>query len=411
LYLTRSGSSFSPPVPGSSVPQPVPTAATPGPVRPTPGRSWWPTALLLLTVMLVATSMIGIVAKARSSSRARGSAVASPSEPSSAPTPEVAPKWRRYAQQTVAVTPGSGGSRWFPCTINPTPGGLIVRARLTDMAGVEPASAEAVPRPADLAASTFESSRAYVVVPLVDPATAASTRESAWEQQLGRTTTTLGGLRPLWVRFVDRADPAEMSWEPVQAGTSTWAGAASEFRGPSHLKPTYSRTLAPYGRSGARRVTHYVGTPVPTIAGWRLRVGGALGEASQVVTRSKGAGEDLIGADELAVAPTGVLVLQAEPVDGPPEPLGRLREGMASLARLIILQGAAGGVLLVPPLPDLLAAKVIDSVWRFADTSPEDYHPVLLLDLLDDVQVTVASAEPPVSAMGDRPSLDVCLFL
>jgi hypothetical protein len=72
------------------------------------------------------------------------------------------------------------------------------------------------------------------------------------------------------------------------------------------------------------------------------------------------AGEELLILDDLAAHGTALVVLQAEPVDRGPQPLGRQSEGTCALAAELTASGA-GAVLVVPPLPDALAAKVVSA--------------------------------------------------
>ncbi|MEV4063613.1 hypothetical protein [Nonomuraea dietziae] len=122
-----------------------------------------------------------------------------------------------------------------------------------------------------------------------------------------------------------------------------------DYRGPDHL--------APRALSGGRAL--WVGTLVRTADGLRLRVADDRSAPSGAQSR-----ERLM---DLAPPPDFV-VLQAEPVDGPPEPLGSAHALAANLARALC-EGGTPAALVVPPLPDELAAQVIAAcadwpIWR-----------------------------------------------
>jgi hypothetical protein len=110
-------------------------------------------------------------------------------------------------------------------------------------------------------------------------------------------------------------------------------------------------------------VPYHVGTPVGTRAGWRLRVTGTTGEDARAESRGKLSGEELLAAHQLGATGAPLVVLQAEPVDGPPEPLGDLREGFAGLAQALLDAGAVA-VLMVQPLPDAIGELVRQAVMR-----------------------------------------------
>jgi hypothetical protein len=112
----------------------------------------------------------------------------------------------------------------------------------------------------------------------------------------------------------------------------------------------------PTRRAGVR---HIVGTPVGTAAGWRLRTLDAADPAGPE-SRGRFAGERLASAEDLAA---GVVVLQAEPVDGPPMPLGDLRRGFTGLARELLDAGISA-VLVMPPLPDTLGHDIRTALAR-----------------------------------------------
>jgi hypothetical protein len=118
-------------------------------------------------------------------------------------------------------------------------------------------------------------------------------------------------------------------------------------------------------------------------------------------------GEDLLGPDDLPFGLTSLVVLQADLVDDPPRPLRRLRTGMFGLAREFGDTGVA--VLVVPPLPDDLAARVVSKVAEAS--SVFEFTPVRVLDLFHEIRSMVAARETELSEDGERPSLDVVLIV
>jgi hypothetical protein len=120
------------------------------------------------------------------------------------------------------------------------------------------------------------------------------------------------------------------------------------------------------------------------VSGWRLRVQGAEDTVADSArwTRATVAGEQLLGLGSLPVRveDCALLVLQAEPVDGPAQELGILRPGFVGLAREALELGA-GAVLVVPPLPDPLAADVVREVWSRAEISSLPPRPSELVAL------------------------------
>jgi hypothetical protein len=144
-----------------------------------------------------------------------------------------------------------------------------------------------------------------------------------------------------------------------------WRSAFADFRGPRHLAPTLAgQSSEVAGDLG--RISYVVGTPVKTAGGWRLRVAdasGLPGAGANQASRGSIAGEELLNLEEPGFVRTMLLVLQADPVDGPPQPLGKQREGFLSLARTAF-GSHSDAVLVIPPLPDDLAAAVVKTVWQ-----------------------------------------------
>jgi hypothetical protein len=131
-------------------------------------------------------------------------------------------------------------------------------------------------------------------------------------------------------------------------------------------------------------------------------------------TRGTLEGEQLLGPDELRAERTALAVLQAEPVDGPPRPLGDLRQGMCALASELRAAGA-GAVLVVPPLPDSLSSRVVAEVSRIMTRNQDRMHPTRVLDLVDHLRGLIRTgpevAEPASSAGAQVAALDLLLFV
>jgi hypothetical protein len=161
-------------------------------------------------------------------------------------------------------------------------------------------------------------------------------------------------------------------------------GAGPRFRGPYHLAPNPAHDLPAYAPIS---VLHLVGEPVPTAAGWRLRVQGAVSEAAQYSqSRGKYAGEELLDPGDAAAGRPTLVVLQADTGDGPPQPLDYLREGMLELAGAI--KNAGPTVLVVPPVPDPLAREIIQRCADFG-RRPSTITPGAIADLTREIGVLV----------------------
>jgi hypothetical protein len=366
---------------------------------------------------------------------------------------------RRYIQRTVGVDLSRPAAKLFPVRVTPTASGLLFERQTTPVEVTSPDRPLGLPVLADLPARLFWSRRQYVVVPLL---TTSEDDSQAWEQDLGASDPRLAGRRPLWIRL------SESGW---RAGVSIWLLGATDhpqwnhagvlFRGPRALDPQLSAAakgstsqvvLAALRRllrspdvrhpespsqvvlAALRRllrsadvrhpespsqevlaVLHLVGTPVPTAAGWRIRVAGA-GPHPEAMKQTRGTleGEQLLGPDELRAERTALAVLQAEPVDGPPRPLGDLRQGMCALASELRAAGA-GAVLVVPPLPDSLSSRVVAEVSRIMTRNQDRMHPTRVLDLVDHLRGLIRTgpevAEPASSAGAQVAALDLLLFV
>jgi hypothetical protein len=111
--------------------------------------------------------------------------------------------------------------------------------------------------------------------------------------------------------------------------------------------------------------------------------------------------------DSLGAGRARLVVLQAEPLDGPPRALGDLAPGFRALAREAIDAGAEM-VIVVPTLPDALAAELVAATWSRMATRR-------LRPSMSDLYSLAAKAKklandgPPAS--GDQAVLDVLVFL
>jgi hypothetical protein len=342
----------------------------------------------------------------------------------------------RHIQRTVGVDLSRPPAKLFPVRMSPTSSGLLFERQATSVGPTSPDRPLGLPVLADLPGRLIWSRRKYVVVPLLttqDPS-------QAWEQELGASDPQLAGRRPLWIRMSDSGWRAGVSlWLLAARDHPQWIRAGVLFRGPRLLDPqllaagfkeSRSQQLlgvalrllrisdAPRSESPSpdvHAVLHLVGTPVPTAAGWRIRVAGAAAQP-EAMKQSRGTleGEQLLGPDELPAARTALAVLQAEPADGPPRPLGDLREGMCALANELRTAGA-GAVLVVPPLPDSLASRVVAEISRIMIRDRNRMHPTRVLELVDHLRGLIRTApevtEPAPQANVEVAWLDLLLFV
>jgi hypothetical protein len=353
---------------------------------------------------------------------------------------------------------GRSEAKLIPVRINPTAAGLLLERQPTLVEVISSDRPLGLPELADLPAHLIWSRQEFVVVPLLT----SQDDSQAWEQDLGASDPSLAGRRPLWIRMSDTEWRRGGSiWVLGATSHPQWNRAGTLFLGPRLLDPELSAAATAsasqkvfatvhslLGPSAARRleatlqtilaglrrllrrsdaarseptsqevlsVLHLVGTPVPTAAGWRIRVAGAMSQPEAIKqTRGTLEGEQLLGPDELPAAQTALAVLQAEPVDGPSRPLGDLREGMCALASELRTAGA-GAVLVVPPLPDSLASRVITEISRIMIQDRNRMHPTRVLELVDHlrgmIRTATETAEPASSADGQVAWLDLLLFV
>jgi hypothetical protein len=216
-----------------------------------------------------------------------------------------------------------------------------------------------------------------------------------WEQWLGPAGTAEQESQ-IWYRRV-AGPPRSLSY-------GTWRRAGALYRGPRHLAPVIDEL----DDRSALRLLHLVTTPVPTHGGWRLRVTDT-GRALGVVTRGKRADEELLSIDQFPLKNTAVVVLQADPVDRYAEPLGDLRAGFITCAQDLVA-GGAGAVLVIPPLPDRLAADAVKIAWRAIAGKFTRPSPMSLLRIAAHLKKLIAEAERPPDNT-ESAVLDVQLFL
>lgn len=162
-------------------------------------------------------------------------------------------------------------------------------------------------------------------------------RGEDWERRLAAAAPPASARTIVFARFGSGRYPPVADW-PADPGP------AQTYRGPRHLRPDDARPASTV-------IVQAIGTPVHTMSGMRLRV-------SDDGPNPSAAGEEtLLGIEDLDVSGIPLAVLQADPVDGAAAPLGEDRAGFVDLA-IAALDAGAGAVLVIPPLPDELAAAV-----------------------------------------------------
>jgi len=226
-------------------------------------------------------------------------------------------------------------------------------------------------------------------------------------EELARQLARTPGAEALYVRFRQSRPP--LTWRLWEDAPGAGSAIGADYRGPPQLAPVV--TSPPRRALDRRSVLHLVGTPVATAAGWRLRIPAAASSSQGYEQQSRGVhvGEELVGADDLAVESTALVVVQAEPVDGPPQPLGEQYGGMCALAA-DIRDAGAGAVLVVPPLPDHLARAVVAMVRDQLTARRHKLHPVHVLDLAQQVKDDVNAADLQMFDFTHPSSRDVLLF-
>ena len=153
-----------------------------------------------------------------------------------------------------------------------------------------------------------------------------------WEQRLGAALSAERATALLCYRRY--GGPA---WTPRR---SEWSASWTEQYG---SVADQAPLLHPGALSASFRLLHIVGTPVRTSAGWRLRVASSSTQ-SQAASRGAEAGEELLSFSAFPLRRMGLAVLQAEPVDGPPQTLASLAAGFRGCAQEM-MDGGANAVL------------------------------------------------------------------
>ncbi|MBE8521898.1 ATP-binding protein [Amycolatopsis sp. H6(2020)] len=214
-----------------------------------------------------------------------------------------------------------------------------------------------------------------------------------WERALTAGLSARATPRVVLVRWVPGARRAVLLQE--------WRKRSEAFHGPVRLRPGRAWNDVP----GPRRLVQLVGTPVRTSAGWQIRVRDASGQAARETSRGAEHREELFDLQTVTREKVALLVLQAEPADGPPRPLGSDRDGFVRAAAAA-MDNAADAVLVLPPLPDDLAKDAVEMIWRSVGRA-EVLSAAKLLRLVADLKMMVSKAERPATDA----CVDVLMFL
>ena len=319
-------------------------------------------------------------------------------------------------QDTAAVDPVAG--TWRPCHVSLSP-----RGQLGYSLDVHRAAGRPLAELRTAAKELRAGGRPYLLTLIEAADDDGTVADRAPEQELGRIVPDVEGTLLLPVRTATSGTSfsRERVISEVRSVTVDYSGPAA-FALPA--SPSRSSSLL-------GRVEIVVGTPLTTTAGWRLRVS-AASSASQYLQpdyppsssstsssyaghleRSASPGEILLGADDLLRRWAVLRVLAAEPVDGPPRPLGRQRPGMATMAAELAAGQKSLAVTVVPPLPDKLLRDVITTIHRRMTALDAPLQFGRILDLVHEVRTMIGKAEPPSAepAANDRASFDVLLFV
>lgn len=213
-----------------------------------------------------------------------------------------------------------------------------------------------------------------------------------WEQRIGADVPR----KRLPQVVVVRQFPGPLT----RVAAADWRARGETFAGPVRFRPHRELETGTRGQ----RLVHVLGTPVPTSAGWQLRVRDTTGQAARHSTRGAEHREELVDLQSLTREPVAFLVLQAEPVDGPPRPLGSERDGFVAAATAATDNGT-DTVLVVPPLPDELVAEVVTLVWRYV-TAVAPITPVRVIRIAASLKKLIAKA-----GVDDEQTRAACLDL
>lgn len=217
-----------------------------------------------------------------------------------------------------------------------------------------------------------------------------------WEHTLGRCYPAKYAARLLWVR--------QLPGTRGRTSAVDWGRQGEAFHGPVRFRPARWAQVA----EGPRRLLHVMGTPVRTVAGWQIRVRDATDASARETSRGAARRETLLDVHELTRDGVGLVVLQAEPVDDPPRPLGADHEGFVRTA-MAAADNGANAVVVIPPLPDDLAKDAVETVWS-AVTRTGAREVSAVVGLAADLKTMIAKAE---QRAGDAvpASSDLLLFL
>jgi AAA ATPase domain len=322
-----------------------------------------------------------------------------------------------YAQETVAAYVSSTHGAWKACRLTISHDELRIKPQGDlPLDRVEHGDlAASAPLGAALGREGVRSARPYVVVPVI---MLGPDIEDARMRRLAVPPLDFGGKSEL-VLLVDGLQPPpgativpaiRVAWRTQQRLVRGLPYAELAYAGPLHLLPADEGPLT-WQRGVRCGFLHLIGEPVSTAtAGWRLRTrGGVSNQAQHASSKRTYADEELVGPDDVGLSGPSVVLLQADPVDGPSQPLGALRNGMLGLA-LGLRDAGVDWVIVVPPLPDRLAAEVVQKAAQtFAAGATEPSHPGWILDLVHDLRRLVAVS---LDSPGDRSTIadDVMLL-
>ncbi len=201
-----------------------------------------------------------------------------------------------------------------------------------------------------------------------------------WENRIGEAMQAKDFPRVVCARW--------LPGPPVNVDSLAWITAGRSLHIPVGLLPdgVWGDALP-----GFNRLVHVVGTPVRTRAGWQFRVRDTTGDSSRVSSRGSDSREDLLDLHSLTRDAVSLVVLQAEPADGPPVPLAGARESFVRAA-MAVMDNAVDAALVLPSMPDRLAKDVIEMIWRTAGRRG-GLTETALFSLVADLKTMVYKAE------------------
>jgi hypothetical protein len=164
-----------------------------------------------------------------------------------------------------------------------------------------------------------------------------------------------------------------------------WRERISVFEGPTELRPAD----AEFTSSTERRLLYLVGTPVRTRSGVLMTVHGGIGRYAR---SSSGDNREEVAISSLTSVPTSMLVVQAPPLENGPIALGTAHTDYLRCA-IEAADGGVDSVLIIPPLPDSVAATVVRRIWRGIAGATHEPLMADLFALVAEVRNMVAEAE------------------